>query len=87
MLTGEIPYESWSLDDMIKNIGFDENYEVPYPNTHYNTDLVDIMYDCLKRKPEDRPLFPDIIQALENTKHLTDKYIIKQLYAFFGPHN
>lgn len=87
MLTSKIPYETWSLEDMINKIGFDEKYEVPYPFTHFSNDLVEIMYECLDRNPENRPSFPDIIQALENTQQLTDKYIIKELNAFFGPHS
>jgi serine/threonine protein kinase len=70
---------------MIENIGVNEDYVVPRPSTNYNSELIDIMYRCLNRDPQQRPTFSVIINLLENTKHLSDRYIIKQLYDFYGP--
>ena len=70
---------------MIEIIGKNEEYRVPYPKTNLNTELIDIMYRCLDRDPKKRPSFVQIVKDLQSTKHLTDRFIMRELYNFFGP--
>ena len=67
-MTEEIPYESWSLEDMITNIGEDKEYRVPSPRTNVSPSIISIMYKCLEREPANRPSFSEITVMLENVK-------------------
>lgn len=65
-MSRRIPYETWSLEDMINNIGKDKTYRISRPETKYNPGLLDIMDLCLERDPMKRPNFKSITRMLEN---------------------
>ena len=60
ILTEQIPYDNMSLNQIVGTVGYDEMHRIdrPYRGESY---LIEIMYDCLKYKPEDRPSFMSVL--------------------------
>lgn len=85
ILNRRIPYETWSLEDMIQKIGMDENYQISKPESRYSQPLLDIMYKCLRRKPEKRPSFEIITGLLEEMEDVRGANLVSSLYALYGP--
>ncbi|CAK79445.1 unnamed protein product (macronuclear) [Paramecium tetraurelia] len=85
IITQQIPYEGLSQTQIIGSVGYGQD-QVPIPFQSNPPILLHLAKKCLKKNPDERPTFADIVNEIQQgqkTDAKLKKQAIRQLIDFF----
>ncbi|CAD8166913.1 unnamed protein product [Paramecium pentaurelia] len=85
IITQQIPYEGLSQTQIIGSVGYGQD-QVPIPSHSNPPILLQLAKKCLKKNPDERPTFADIVNEIQQgqkTDAKLKKQAIEQLMDFF----
>ncbi|KAL4441650.1 hypothetical protein ABPG74_021582 [Tetrahymena malaccensis] len=84
--TRKVPYLGLSHQQIYGTVGYDENYQVEVPKRGIPRYL-NLMKKCLRRNPQERPTFQEVVEEIllikKDLKDNNKKQVVKEIIRFF----
>ncbi|KAL4493143.1 hypothetical protein ABPG72_003228 [Tetrahymena utriculariae] len=84
--TRKVPYLGLSHSQIYGTVGYDENYQVEVPKRGIPRYL-NLMKKCLRRNPQERPTFQEVVEEIllikKDLKDNNKKQVVKEIIRFF----